>query len=154
MRQERTVKKVEGQKAKQRNKYLFGGNRQLVLERDNYKCVKCGMTDKEHRKHWKRSITVDHIDGNGKSKPKKFKNNSLKNLQTLCLICHGTKDYQIYRKMRQKDFKVADKDVRWIRNVGFKYLSPGEMAKRFKVSTGYIYYILKHYRRDSIGDRA
>ena len=72
------------------SKFRFGGNLIKVLERDGYKCLKCGMTDKEHHKIYKRSITVDHIDGKGRNS--KSPNNELSNLQTLCLICHGKKD--------------------------------------------------------------
>ncbi len=73
-----------------RDKVHFGGNRFKVLERDRYSCVKCGMTNSEHKKRWKREITVDHIDGNGRNS--KTKNNKLDNLQTLCASCHCRKD--------------------------------------------------------------
>ena len=72
--------------------YLYGQLRSVVLERDGYKCVRCKMTDKEHREKWGCSITIDHIDGNGYYKRKSHKNNLLENLQTLCLKCHGKKD--------------------------------------------------------------
>src|SRR5690606_28492933 len=65
--------------------YACGGNRAAVLERDNHACVKCGMTADEHLERWSRPITVDHKDKNRK-------NNSMENLQTLCLSCHGRKD--------------------------------------------------------------
>lgn len=68
----------------------FGNNRITVLKRDGYKCVKCGMTDAEHRKRWNLSITVDHINGLGCHSP--VKDNRLENLQTLCLFCHAEKD--------------------------------------------------------------
>ncbi len=77
--------------------YSFGGNRIKALERDNYKCVKCGMTRDEHFLRWDRDITVDHIDGNGRNVDKP--NNKLNNLQTLCLTCHGKKD--IKRKVKK-----------------------------------------------------
>lgn len=72
------------------NKYLFGGNRIKALERDNYKCVKCGMTNEEHIRKYGCEITIDHIDGKGAYS--NIKNNKLSNLQTLCLHCHGLKD--------------------------------------------------------------
>lgn len=69
----------------------FGkGNVDIVLKRDGYKCVKCGMTNEQHKKKWKYRITIDHIDGNGAYS--KVKNNEMSNLQTLCLSCHGKKD--------------------------------------------------------------
>lgn len=73
-----------------RDKIYFGGLREKTLVRDKYACVICGMTDKQHRTKWNRSITVDHIDGNGRYS--KIKNNKLENLQTLCLPCHTRKD--------------------------------------------------------------
>lgn len=65
--------------------YRTGGLRQEVLERDHYACVRCGMTDRQHKEKWGRPITVDHIDRNRS-------HNTLANLQTLCLRCHGSKD--------------------------------------------------------------
>ena len=78
------------------DKYLFGGMRKLVLQRDSYKCVKCGMENIKHIEVWNRSITIDHIDGNGRYS--KVKNNKLNNLQTLCLPCHGKKDQRRNKK--------------------------------------------------------
>lgn len=65
--------------------YDTGGLREQVLERDGRRCIKCGMTDVEHKAKWKRPITVDH-------KSRNRKENTLANLQTLCLSCHGNKD--------------------------------------------------------------
>ena len=65
--------------------YAVGGLRQQVLERDNYRCVRCGMTDQEHKEQWGRPITIDHKDRNRRC-------NELDNLQTLCLSCHGRQD--------------------------------------------------------------
>lgn len=73
-------------------KYLFGGNRELAIQRDGEKCVVCLMTRVEHRAKYKRDITVDHIDGKGRNTPANERNHSLDNLQTLCLKCHGSKD--------------------------------------------------------------
>ena len=66
--------------------YSAGGRRKEVLERDGYACVECGMTDDEHKAKWGRPITVDH-------KNRDRSNNAPENLQTLCLTCHGRKDF-------------------------------------------------------------
>lgn len=65
--------------------YATGGQRQRILERDNYCCIDCGMTDEEHKQKWNRPITIDHIN-------KDRSNNSDENLATRCLSCHGRKD--------------------------------------------------------------
>ena len=68
----------------------FGGKRKIILERDNYQCVECDMTQKEHWVTWGKSLTINHIDGNGRNSV--VPNNDLNNLETLCLRCHGKKD--------------------------------------------------------------
>lgn len=90
------LRKLEWQREKRRkfkeqygyseaSHYATGGLRQAVLERDKYSCCKCGMTDTEHKAKWGRPITIDHKDRNKK-------NNTMGNLWTLCLSCHGKKD--------------------------------------------------------------
>lgn len=70
----------------------FGDNRELAIQRDGEKCVKCGMTRESHRLKYGKDITVDHIDKTGRGVPKSEKNNKLSNLQTLCCACHARKD--------------------------------------------------------------
>lgn len=77
------------------DKALFGGNREVAIKRDGEACVKCGMTRKDHYIKFGRDITVDHKDGRGKHSTKHEKNNSLDNLQTLCLPCHASKDNKL-----------------------------------------------------------
>lgn len=71
------------QNKKNKDKKLFNGNRQKVIERDAYKCQICWMTEKEHKELFKCSLNVHHLDGNKK-------NNLLKNLMTLCIQCHSS----------------------------------------------------------------
>ena len=68
------------QNSRYRNKRYFGGNRDKVLERDGYKCVRCGNSRKK-------DLIVHHIDGLGRTSEEK--NNNMDNLQTLCLSCHS-----------------------------------------------------------------
>lgn len=81
---------------KSKNKLFYGGNRFKVLKRDKYRCQKCGITNKEHIKIYNRDITIHHIDGNKK-------NNSLDNLITLCLSCHGKEDIKKHKRQLKVD---------------------------------------------------
>jgi 5-methylcytosine-specific restriction endonuclease McrA len=71
-------------------KKRFGGKREMILKRDGYKCVMCGMTMEEHKKIFGRELSINHIDHKGRYNKKQ--NNDSENLQTLCLRCHGGKD--------------------------------------------------------------
>ena len=72
------------------DKARYGGLRSTVLQRDQFTCQVCGMTDKDHRLQFGRSITVDHKQGGGRYA--EVKQHSMGNLWTLCLRCHGRKD--------------------------------------------------------------
>lgn len=75
------------------HKSRFGGLREQVIQRDKEQCVQCGMTREEHKNRWGRDITVDHIDMRGRYSDSP--NNTLENLQTMCLSCHGRKDAKL-----------------------------------------------------------
>ena len=114
--------------------YGAGGNRLLVLIRDGYKCVQCGMTDDEHKRKWGRPITIDHKDKNRK-------NNSLNNLQTLCLSCHGRKDLSPELKVTKiTDHKVL---ILCARANGETYQS---IAKRYQCSSATVYKWIKKWK--------
>lgn len=89
-----------------------GGLRDAVLKRDNYSCVRCGMTDKEHKERWNRPITVDHKDKNKK-------NNTMENLQTLCLRCHGKKDISSFLIVQK--VPLHKQEILSLRNAGETY---------------------------------
>lgn len=105
--------KMKGFYTKTKDKIMFGGLRKQVLERDNYQCKKCGMTDEEHKKVFGKEITIDHIDGKGSNS--KVKNNILDNLQTLCLRCHGKKSNKEIKK--RVGNKKRGKDGRFTKNL-------------------------------------
>ena len=72
-------------------------NRKRALERDQYKCKHCGITNKQHKKKWKCSLEVHHI------KPFRFfdsaeEANQLENLISLCTSCHKLAEMQYYRE--------------------------------------------------------
>lgn len=81
----------------ERDRLMFGGNREKAILRDGEVCTDCGMTRQKHIEIFNRDITVDHIDRMGHGVGYDFKNNSLDNLITLCLPCHGRKDGNLNR---------------------------------------------------------
>ena len=99
-----------------------GGIRQAVLERDGYACVKCGMTDADHKAEWGRPITIDHKDKNRK-------HNTMENLQTLCLSCHGAKD--LTPSLREQQFVKFKAEAMQMRRNGSTYR---QIADRFGFS--------------------
>jgi 5-methylcytosine-specific restriction endonuclease McrA len=65
-------------------------------QRDDYRCVSCGMTEEEHIAKCGQGLQIDHI-----IPYKVSKDNSLNNLQTLCSLCHGKKwkhDYYVIKE--------------------------------------------------------
>lgn len=107
-------------------KSFFGGNREKAIQRDGEKCVKCGTTRAEHKAKYGRDITVDHIDGNGSTTPIEKKNNSLRNLQTLCSRCHGKKDV-----VKSSRVKLANEDAEDIRMFHSKGMRAVDIAKGY-----------------------
>ena len=92
--------------------YATGKQRESILERDKYRCVKCGMTDAEHKEKWGKPITIDHKDKNRK-------NNDPSNLQTLCLTCHGRKD--LIAALRQRKAEAHKDKILQLRRDGKTY---------------------------------
>ena len=92
--------------------YATGGLREAVLARDEYRCVRCGMTDEQHKEKWGRPITVDHVN-------KDRFNNVMENLQTLCLPCHGRKD--LIPRLRVQRVPLLKDEVLRLRAAGMPY---------------------------------
>ena len=67
----------------------FGGNRELALRRDGYKCVMCGRID---------GVNVHHKDDSGNSENP---NNDPDNLISLCDACH-MKTHKIHKRRTRK----------------------------------------------------
>jgi len=92
--QERRQRELDGRiRYNDQSRYL--GNRIKALDRDEWKCVWCGMTERTHQLQFGRGLNVDHIDGRGRSATQK--NHILSNLQTLCCRCHTKKDNPRFR---------------------------------------------------------
>lgn len=120
---------------------MFGGNREVAIQRDGEKCVKCGMTREEHLAKYHYDITVDHIDGMGTGVPPEKKNNSLENLQTLCMPCHANKD-TVLRKLNY----IKAVNIRHMRNE----LTQGKIAELYGVHETNVAHILhdRYYKKE------
>jgi 5-methylcytosine-specific restriction endonuclease McrA len=88
----RNIEKMKEKAAQKHDRKHFSGLREVVIERDGAQCVSCGITREEHREKYNKDITINHIDGNGTTKPYEEHNNSLENLETMCVVCHTAKD--------------------------------------------------------------
>lgn len=124
---------------KYHDNYWFGGNGEKTLMRDGYKCVKCGMTNSEHLESFGVSITVDHIDGKGRNS--KVKNHELDNLQTLCLPCHGKKDFD---KTKQK---LSDEQIEEVINLYKSGMKQKDIGIKYNVTQAFISLVLSGKRR-------
>lgn len=85
------------------NHFNWTGLREIILERDNYQCVKCDGLD---------YLEVDHIIAvvNGGNYFDK------KNLQTLCRVCHGIKTSEDLKEknLRERRNRVKIKIIEFL----------------------------------------
>ena len=58
------------------------GKRDKVKSRDNYICLRCDITEKQHLRKFGEGLHVHHID-------RDRENNDLSNLEILCANCHA-----------------------------------------------------------------
>lgn len=84
--------------------------REDIIQRDGEKCIKCGITRKEHKKRWKKDLTVDHKDNYGRNIVRQAKNNRPENLETLCIRCHRSKSAKEQWDKRREEFLLYGKD--------------------------------------------
>ena len=91
-KQWREINKEKSREYKKKywNQIRFGGNRQKVLERDNWECQKCGMSQKQHIILFDRELNIHHISGGGRNC--NDPNNDLDNLEALCFKCHRERE--------------------------------------------------------------
>ena len=67
--------------------FILAGKRYIILERDNWECQDCGLTNEQHILCFNKCLVVHNIDGENK-KIKEI-NNQEENLISLCMRCHG-----------------------------------------------------------------
>ncbi len=84
----------------------YGIAREIIFNRDNWKCQDCGMGIEYHIKKWGKSFDIHHKDGNGiySKKP----NNNPKNLITLCCSCHCARDNKLKPKIKRGEKLIRD----------------------------------------------
>ena len=76
------------------NNFAFDGKKDYILERDNWECQECGMSQEKSITLFNRELSIHHIDGKGAYTPKEQKNNDIDNLITMCMRCHkATRTY-------------------------------------------------------------
>ncbi len=90
------------------DKHMYGGNAQAVLERDNFECQDCGMTQEQHIIVFGNRLNIHHKDITGKSTKKPFKNNDMDNLRTLCIRCHTTEHNRLNTERRWGELAEQD----------------------------------------------
>lgn len=67
----------------------FGGKKQEALERDNWECQECGMSQEQAIVLFNRKLVIHHLDEKGSGVLPKERNHEINNLITLCSRCHG-----------------------------------------------------------------
>lgn len=87
-----------------KDRLFYGGNREFVLERDNWQCQECGISQEQHLILFNRRLGIHHIDGQGYNK--KIKNNDPDNLMTVCVRCHPKIDAECLKVQIKKGTNV------------------------------------------------
>ena len=103
-----------------------------AMERDGYKCIKCGKKPPTTKLH------IHHLDGNG-HQDKDFnglENNDLSNLITLCVKCHAL-EHKVEFKMNPNLEMMQE-----MRNQGLSYQ---DIGNEFKISRQRVHQLLKGY---------
>jgi len=68
-----------------------------IIRRDGFACVKCGLTQEQHKEKYGRDLSVNHIKPFHQFGGKTELANKPSNLETLCDSCHTKTDWE-YRK--------------------------------------------------------
>lgn len=108
-----------------REKSRFGGNVQAVLERDNFQCQDCGMTQEQHIIIFGVRLLVHHKDGEGRRKDNP--NNDIDNLIAMCKRCHQISHIELDMKEKWGDLIEQDDSI-W-EYPKIRYLVEAEIRK-------------------------
>jgi hypothetical protein len=134
-----------------RDNGVFSGKREIVLKRDGFCCVVCGVSNAEHMKKYKRNIGVHHKDGNGVNS--KTKNNSISNLETLCVACHTRKhNIESGRRPISKWNKLSREDCLEIVKTPIAYGTISSLSRKFGVSRQAIMFVYEGKIHHNDGD--
>ena len=90
--------KINGRRLLER----WGKTREIVLKRDEEKCVECGLTREEHLKKYNKDIVTFNPNIKNRKDRKYFKDDP-KELITVCLSCQG----KLRVKHRSKDYSMC-----------------------------------------------
>lgn len=94
------------------SRVMFDGKKQDVLERDNFECQECGISQEQHIILFNRHLSIHHIDEKGANVDSESKNNDIDNLITLCMRCHKKLHIRIVMQERYGDYLEQD-DSKW-----------------------------------------
>lgn len=67
--------------------------RELILFRDEYKCVHCGKSNEQEESELNRSLSIHHKDPY-----RHTQNNSMDNLESVCAACHMKLEWEIRKR--------------------------------------------------------
>ncbi len=87
---------------------MFDGKKYDVLERDNWQCQECEMSQEKSIVLFNRELSVHHIDEKGVNVSTKEKNNNMDNLITMCMRCHKILHMRLAQKERFGDLLEQD----------------------------------------------
>lgn len=114
-------------------------------------CAECGITNKQCKDKYSKSLSVDHINNNGRSKYAKELDNRIENLQLLCQSCHTRKTNKVDSYHKYKDPQRMKKHwaTRQSNHPQLRVIDSGkkitirEYAEKHNISRGYAYILVK-----------
>ena len=117
-----------------RDRNRFNININEILERYDFKCQSCGMTQEQHIIIFGSRLIIHHIDGKGRTS--EDTNNDMNNLIPLCRNCHARIHRDIEREerwgdlLKQDDSEYRFPEIRKLVNNKSKKLGSIQKAKK------------------------